>query len=157
MINNGMFIRLLDYIKDDYESFKTLVDTDNNLDLNVKIDNIINYLEFTNEEKLINEEILHNYIITEGDILSILKIIHDIVYYIGDYTLYINGDNIGTITYLVRRANQIYEEYEISVHIDIDYSNNYNKYLNKRVTVIGNNNFIKEISNDFTDSQNIEV
>lgn len=148
-MNNVIYKKLLTIIKDEKESFDMLIEADNILGLNVTSDDISNYLEFTSNEKILNSPIVGNIIITEGDILSILKIIHDIVFYEGEYILYINDDNLGTNTYLVSRANKIYQELDINVKITIDYSENYNAHLNSLVTIVGSENFVRTASNDF--------
>ena len=83
-MNNNIYKRLLEIIKGEEEDFKTLVDADNILGLNVTPEDIINYLEFTQDEKVLNDSIIGNILITEGDILTVLKIIHDIVNYSGN-------------------------------------------------------------------------
>ena len=108
------------------------------------------YLEFTNTDKLLSNNIMGNIIITEGDVLSVLKLIHDLVYYNGEYILFINDDNRGIITYLVKRANQIYNELGINVNLKIDYNKNYNSYINNAVTIIGSNDFVNTACKDFT-------
>ncbi len=156
-MNSDVYKNLLSIIETDYESLQMLVEADNVLGLNVSIDDITSYLEFFNKDKALVNPIVGNTIITEGDILSILKIINDLVYYEGEYTLYINDDNIGTITYLVKCANYIYNTLGKNIHINIDYSDNYNKYVNELVTVIGSNEFVLASSKDFNNSNQIIV
>lgn len=148
-MNNDIFMNLLNKIMEEKESFDMLIDADNILGLNVSSEDIINFLEFNNSSELLSNSIVGNIIITEGDILSILKLIHDLVYYEGEYILYINNDNIGTITYLVSRANQIYKNFNIDVSITIDYSDNYNKHLDEQVTILGSSNFVNTAYADF--------
>ena len=152
---NNIYPKLLEIISEEKESFDMLISADNILGLNVTSEDIISFLEFTNSETIINSPIIGNVIITEGDILSVLKIIHDLVYYNGEYILYINEDNLGTITYLVSRANIIYKEFNINVHIDIDYNENYNKYLNNLVTIIGSEDFVETAGIDFSNANKI--
>ena len=149
MINN-VFNKLLEYINLEQDAFNTLINADNTLGLNVTVDDIYNYLEFTNTDKLLSNNIMGNIIITEGDVLSVLKLIHDLVYYNGEYILFINDDNRGIITYLVKRANQIYNELGINVNLKIDYNKNYNSYINNAVTIIGSNDFVNTACKDFT-------
>lgn len=149
---NSIFIKLLQKINSEQKIFDTLVNADNVLGLNVTSSDIISYMEFTNADRVLNKSILGNIIIIEGDILSVLKIIHDLVYYSGDYILYINNDNIGTITYLINSANNIYEDSNANVHIKIDYNRNYNKYLNELVTIIGSEEFVNTAYRDFKQS-----
>lgn len=151
-MNNIIFQRLLSIINNKKEEFNTLVEADNINNLNVTSEEVINYLEFTTNELLLKGPIVGNIIITEGDVLSILKIIHDLVNYEGEYLLYINDDNIGTITYLITLANKIYEELNLNIKITLDYGKNYNKYLNELVTIIGSNNFVETASHDFTNT-----
>lgn len=148
-MNYKIFSKMLLKINNNHNNFKKLVNIDNTLGLNVSSEDIENILEFSSSTKLLNGPIIGNIIITEGDIKSILLIIHDLVNYIGNYTLFINNDNIGTITYLVKLANEVYEELDMNVKINIDYNNNYNKYLNNMVTIIGSKIFIEEVSIDF--------
>ncbi len=156
-MNNNIYKRLLEIIKSEEEDFKTLVDADNILGLNVTPEDIINYLKFSQDEKVLNDSIIGNILITEGDILTVLKIIHDIVNYSGKYIIYINDDNIGTNTYLVKLANKIYQELNLNVELEIDYSKNYNKYLNELVTIIGSDNFVKTATNDFPNAKEIII
>ena len=154
-MNNNVYRRLLEIIKSEEEDFKTLVDADNIFDLNVTSEDILNFLEFTQTENVLNAPIVGNILITEGDILSVLKIIHDIENYSGKYILYINDDNLGTITYLVKLANKVYQELNINVVLEIDYSKNYNRYLNELVTIIGSDDFVKTTSIDFPNANQI--
>jgi len=156
-MNNSIYKMLLNKIEEEKESFDMLIDADNVLGLNVSSEDVINYLDFASDDKSLNGPILGNVIITEGDILSILKIINDLKNNKGEYILYINNDNIGTITYLVSRANKIYKELEMDLLIKIDYSDNYNEYLDSLVTVIGSETFIKESELDFNNANHIIV
>ena len=148
-MKSRVFEKLLEIISKEKESFATLLNADNILGLNVTYDEIINYLEYSYEETTLKVELKNNILITEGDILSILKIIHDLEYYQGNFILYINDDNIGTITYLVSRANKIYKLLDIDVKIKIDYSENYNKYADDFVTIIGSEDFVNTSYKDF--------
>ena len=150
-----IYKNLLAMIELEQENFSILVDADNVLGLNVTSEEIINYLEFANNENTLDRQIIGNKIITEGNVLSILKIINDLRNYIGEYLLYINNDNCGTITYLVNCANKIYKTLGINVHINIDYSLNYNIYLNSEVTIIGTSEFILSSKKDFVNYQEI--
>ena len=156
-MSNNVYKRLLEIIKSEEEDFKTLVDADNILGLNVTPEDIINYLKFSQDEKVLNDSIIGNILITEGDILTVLKIIHDIVNYSGKYIIHINDDNIGTNTYLVKLANKIYQELNLNVELEIDYSKNYNKYLNELVTIIGSDNFVKTVAMDFPNAKEIII
>ena len=64
-------------------------------------------------------------------------------------------DNLGTITYLVKLANKVYQELNINVVLEIDYSKNYNRYLNELVTIIGSDDFVKTTSIDFPNANQI--
>ena len=83
-MNNDIFMNLLNKIMEEKESFDMLIDADNILGLNVTSEDIINFLEFNNSSELLTNNIVGNIIITEGDILSVLKLIHDLVYYEGE-------------------------------------------------------------------------
>ena len=154
-MNNSIYKRLLEIISNELEAFNTLISADNVLGLNVTSEEILNYLEFAKDENSLSGPILGNVIITEGDILSILKIINDLKYNEGEYLLYINNDNLGTITYLVSRANMIYKEFGINIKIQIDYSDNYNVYVNTLVSIIGSDAFILESKKDFNNANQI--
>lgn len=153
----SIYKRLLEIINSELDSFEILINADNVLGLNVSTEEIINYLEFSSDNSSLNNPIIGNIIITEGDILSILKLLNDLKNYNGEYILYINDDNLGTITYLVSRVNNIYKENNINVQIKIDYSKNYNNYLNELVTIVGSETFINECSNDFSNANKIIV
>ena len=117
----------------------------------------MNYLEFSNDNNTLNGPIIGNNIITEGDILSVLKIINDLQNYSGEYILYINNDNMGSNTYLVSRANKLYKENGLDLYIKIDYSENYNAYINSLVNLIGSEDFVNTSSIDFVNSNKIIV
>lgn len=152
---NDVNSKLLEIIKTEREAFDTLINADNVLGLNVTSTDIISYLEFSTSNDILNYPIIGNVIISEGDLITILKVIRELVNYEGKYTLYINDDNVGTITYLVKRANSIYKELNINLEIEIDYSKNYNKYLNKLVTIIGSEDFVETASKDFENANKI--
>ena len=123
MNNNNVYKRMLEIIKSEEADFKTLVNADNVLGNSVTSEEILNYLEFTQDENVLNAPIVGNILITEGDILSILKIIHNIVNYSGKYIIHINDD----------------------------------KYLNELVTIIGSDNFVKTVSYDFPNANQIII
>jgi len=154
-MNNNLYKRLLEFISEERESFDMLIEADNTLGLNVTCEGIFNFLEFLND--LSKNVLAGNIIITEGDILSILKLIKDLMYYEGEYTIYINDDNLGTNTYLISRANKIYKELNINVEIKIDYSDNYNSYINNLVTLYGSENFVETANIDFPNANKIIV
>lgn len=153
----SIYSSLLEIINNELDSFNTLISADNVLGLNVSSEDIINYLEFASDNNSLNGNIMGNIIVTEGDILSVIKILNDLKNYNGEYLLYINGDNLGTITYLVSRVNKIYKDNFINVLIKIDYSENYNEYVNELVTIIGSEEFILESENDFSNKVTIIV
>lgn len=156
-MNDSVYKRLLQCISEEKESFDMLISADNVLGLNVTSEDIINFLEFTPKGNLLNTSIIGNIIITEGDILSVLKLVHDLINYEGEYILYINDDNLGTITYLVSRANKIYNELNLNITINLDYSENYNHLINNLVTIIGSEDFIETASVDFNNANKIIV
>lgn len=156
-MENSLFTKLLEIINNEREDFEILVNADNILGLNVSVDDILNYLEYCFEETTLKVQLKGNIIITDGDILSILKIIHDMIYYEDNYILYINENNMGTIAYLISRVNSILEEFEINTLIKVDYSRNYNKYLDKYVNIVGNENFVNMVKLDFKDYNSIIV
>ena len=152
---NNFYIKLLEILLKEKDYFVKLVNSDNYLGVNAHSDDILNYLEFSNNDNNLSKELTNNIIITDGSILTILKILNDLKYYRGEYIIYINNDNIGTITYLVDRANRIFKDYKVNVKIKIDYRENYNYYLNSIVNIIGNEKFVNICSKDFIDSNNI--
>jgi len=154
---SDFYSSLLKFISVEREAFNTLVSTDNVLGSNVTAEDIINYLEFSFEEKTLNAPLIGNVIITEGDIISILKILYDIMNYEGKYVIYINEDNAGTITYLVSRANKLYKQYNLNLELDIDYDKNYNKYLDELVTIVGSYKFVSETSKDLKKANKIAM
>ncbi len=148
-MTNNIYGELLKYIKEEMPSFQKIVNIDNTLSLNVTEDEIINYLEFASlnlEEKI---PIKGKVIITEGDVLTILKVINSLVSLKGRYTIYINNDNISINTYFVNRANLIIENLNLKAHLIVDYSLNYNKYLDKEVTIVGSEDFVMTAKQDF--------
>jgi len=154
-MNNIIYKSLLEYISEDREDFETLLSADNTLGLNVTSDEIISFLEFsTNNQKNV---IMGNIIITEGDILSVLKLVSDLKDYEGEFILYINEDNVGTITYIIKRINEIYESINLNINIKIDYSKNYNNYLNSIVTIYGSKDFIETTKVDFPSANKVIV
>ena len=156
-MSNDIYSIILKIIMEQQREFIAIVNADNVMGLNVNSQDIIDYLEFNSSSELLTNNIIGNILITEGDIITTLKIIHDLVDYHGNYVLYINGDNKGTISYLVTIANRIYDEYGIDVHITIDYDDNYNNYLNKQVNIIGSSNFVNTAYQDFKEYQLIVV
>ncbi len=156
-MNNNFYSRLLHIIIEDKEGFDTLVEADNVLGLNVTSEDIINFLEFASSSNTLNNPIIGNVIITEGDILSTLKIINDLQSHTGLYKIYINNDNLGINTYLISRANMIYQELGLDLKLEIDYSDNYNALLNELVTIVGSEEFILETNEDFPNANHIVV
>jgi len=154
---NSIYKKILEIINAEKEAFDTLISADNVLGLNVTSEDIISYLEFVSDDNSLSGPIIGNVIITEGDILSVLKIINDLKNNTGEYILYINDDNLGTITYLISRANMIYKEFGLNLIIKIDYSDNYNAYLDTLVTIIGSLEFIEESKLDFSNANHIIV
>ncbi len=148
-MNNNVYELLLNNISLNNELFNEIVNLDNTLGLNATYDDIIDYLEYSFVDNELPSEINSKIIITEGDILTILKILHDLVYYKGEFIIYINSDNMLTINYLVNVANNIYEKNLLDVRIRIDNSNNYNKYLDSNVIIIGSSNFVNTAYQDF--------
>lgn len=157
MNNILIYRKLLDVIKDEEEAFKILVNADDSLGLGATYDDIVCYLEYSLEEKTLKGPIVGNIILTEGDVLSTLKIVHDLVFYEGEFTLFINEMNIGVNTYLIERVNKIYQDYNLDLHITIDYSKNYNNYLENLVTIIGSEDYVKTTMKDFSNPNQIIV
>ncbi len=156
-MNNGIYELLSQKIINNIDEFNNLLNLDNPLGLEPTTNDILEYLEFTNTETVLNDNNFNNVIITEGDVLSTLKIIHDLSFYEGSYILYINDNNKAINTFLIRLACQIYNEYELNIKIKIDYSKNYNDFLEVPVTLIGSEEFINAAAKDFVNCNKIEV
>lgn len=154
---NSVTCNLLNKIILEREDFDILVNADNSIGLNVTSEDIINFLEFTTDDQVITSPIIGNIIITEGDILSVLKTILSLSKYEGNYKIFINEDNMGTNAYLVSRANDCYKELNLNIEIEIDFNENYNKYVNDMVTLIGSKDFIETASVDFNNPNKIIV
>lgn len=154
---NSVSSNLLSKILLEKEDFDMLINADNVLGLNVTSEDIINYLEFTTTDQVITSPIIGHSIITEGDILSILKVVLSLSKYEGTYKLFINEDNMGTNAYLVSRANNCYKDLNLNVDIDLDFSENYNKYVNEMVTLVGSKDFIETASKDFNNPNQIII
>ncbi len=157
---NNVFIyrKLLDYFKEEEEEVKILISADNELGLLPTYDEVVEYLEYSFEEKTLNGPLVGNIFLTEGDILSTLKIVHDLVSSSeGEYTLFINEMNIGLNTYIIDKVNKIYDEYNLDLKINLDYHKNYNQYLNSLVTIVGSEDFVMTASKDFKNANQIIV
>ncbi len=154
---NNIFIyrKLLDYIKKEREAFDILVNADNTLGLSPSSNDIIDFLEFSNDAKTLTAPIAGNILLTEGDVLTTLKIIHDIINYEGEFIIHVNESNVGVNTYLIDRANKIYQDYNLNINLKIDYAPNYNAYLNSLVSIIGSEDFVKVASLDFKNANQI--
>ena len=157
---NNVFIyrKLLDYLKEEEEAVKILINADNELGLLPTYDEVVEYLEYSFEEKTLSGPLVGNIFLTEGDILSTLKIVHDLVNSPeGKYTLFINEMNIGLNTYIVDKVNKIYDEYNLDLKINLDYRKNYNQYLNSLVTIVGSEDYVMTASKDFKNANQIIV
>ncbi len=154
---NEIYNKLLEIINSHKDEFKSIIDLDNKYGFGLTSDEIINFLEFSINEDYLKKEIKTNIIITNGDVYTTLKIIHDLAFETGKYFLFINNNNIASNYYFVSMANKIYENLELDVEIQLDMNLNYNKYLDKEVTLIGSKNFISEAKNDFSKVNIIEM
>ncbi len=156
-MNNGIYDVLLEYLTNDLENFSKLLNLDNPLGLGPTVDDILEYLEFTNTETVLDKEINNKVLITEGDILSVLKIVHDISFLEGDFLLYINAENEAIISYLIKIINKIFIDYDLKLRIKIDYDLNYNAYKDAPVTIIGSEEFVNTAGKDFKNKELILV
>ncbi len=147
---NEIYNQLLQVINYDREAFDKVVYADNPSGIGINSNDLIEYLEFSINEDYLNHEIKTKVIITNGDVYTTLKIIHDLAFEKGIYILYINDNNVSTNYYFVSMVNKIYEKLNINVNINIDMRKNYNDYLNEEVTIIGSSNFVREAKKDFT-------
>jgi hypothetical protein len=154
---NNIFIALYNKIANQREDFSVLLNADRIDSVNININDILDFLEFSNDVKNLNGDINNHIIITEGDIMSILRIVHDLANEKGIYILFINDENKAVITYLINSANDLYKKMNIEVEIKIDYSRNYNYYLNDDVTIIGSDEFVNTAKDDFTNYEIIIV
>ena len=157
LMNNGIYGVLLEYLTNDLENFSKLLNLDNPLGLGPTVDDILEYLEFTNTETVLDQEIHNKVLITEGDILSVLKIVHDISFLEGDFLLYINAENEAIISYLIKIVNKIFIDYDLKLRIKIDYDLNYNAYKDAPVTIIGSEEFVNTAGKDFQNKEIIIV
>ncbi len=149
--NNTIYKKLLKLINDESDAFKTIVNLDD-----LSEEEILSYLEFVNTPKELGP-IVGNILITEGNPLSIIKIINDLSNLEGEYTLFINSTNLGTNTYLVDKANSIYKELNLNLNINIDYSQNYNHLIGNLVNIIGSEDFTSTVHLDFLNGNIIIV
>ncbi len=156
-MNNGIYDVLLEYLTNDLDNFSKLLNLDNPLGLGPTVDDILEYLEFTNTETVLEKEINNKVLITEGDILSILKIVHDLAFLEGDFLLYINAENKAIISYLIKIVNKIFVDYDLKLRIKIDYDLNYNAYKDTPVTIIGSEEFVNTAGKDFNNKELIIV
>lgn len=157
-MENSFYDRMLDVISGEREAFDILVSADDVNGYGVKSSEIINFLEYSsNEQFMLKDKIFGNILITEGDIMSILLILNDLCSYNGEYLLYINNTNMGTITYLVKVANHIYESVGLNVHLQIEYSKNYNNYINEDVSIVGCEELVMAASKDFNNPKKIII
>ena len=156
-MNNGIYDVLLEYLANDLENFSKLLNLDNPLGLGPTVDDILEYLEFTNTETVLDKEINNKVLITEGDILSVLKIVHDLAFLEGDFLLYINDENKAIISYLIKIVNKIFVDYDLKLRIKIDYDMNYNAYKDTPVTIIGSEEFVNTAGKDFQNKEIIIV
>lgn len=151
-----IYDKLLVVIQNNYDDFIRLVNADNTLGLNTTPEEIIDFLEFASDDLEVGE-ITSNIIITEGDILSILKVIGILTSYSGNYIIYINEDNINTNTFFIRIANMLYFKLGVNIKLKVDYSKNYNDYLEEKVMLIGSKNFASYAHDDFREVNEIIV
>ena len=89
-MNNGIYSVLLEKITDNEDDVKRLISLDNPLGLGPNYSDMMEYLEFTNIDKVLGDNKFNKVIITEGDILSTLKVIHDLSFWENNYILFIN-------------------------------------------------------------------
>ncbi len=147
---NDFYEKLLIKIEDNIDNFKTLISLDNALGNNFNIEDIINFLKFPKDFNFISDKIIGNILITEGDIFTIIKLLQKLSNLEGNYILYINNFNEATNSFLVMISNKIYKEMNKNINITIDYDQNYNKYLNEMVNIIGSEEFVNTAKKDFS-------
>jgi len=148
-MNNEVTKELLKNIDNDRESLNIILENDRIYNP-LKLDDLIRLIYINKDSFLpFNGHTL----LTEGDIEAIIKIIISLTRQEGNYILFINHSNIGTITYLIKAINKIYERLGINVFIEIDYSRNYNFYMNDHVTLIGSKDFVNTSKHDFIDAE----
>lgn len=146
---NEIYKRLLEIISKHPLEFKSVLDADSTKENKLDASDFFDYLEFSVNEEYLSKEINTSIIITNGDVYVTLKVIHDLAFKSGNFIIFINENNAATNYYFVTMANKIYEDLELDVHIKIDLNRNYNSYITKEVTLIGNEKFINEAKNDF--------
>lgn len=148
-MNNELTKELLKQIDTDRESLNIILENDRIYNP-LKLDDLIRLI-YTNKDSFLTFN--GHTLLTEGEIESIIKIIISLTQHEGNYILFINESNVGTITYLIKKTNKIYETLGINVFIEIDYSKNYNYYMNNHVTLIGSNDFVNTSKHDFLDAE----
>lgn len=154
---NEIYNNILEIINKNRKSFDIVVSADNLNELNITSEEIINFLEYSVKEEYLSDEIKTKVIITNGNVLCTLKIIHDLAFEEGNYILFINEENVSINYFFVDIVNVIYRKLKINVQIKLDLNINYNKYLDKDVTLIGDETFINEAKNDFQNVSTIIV
>ena len=154
---NEIYNKLLEVISSHPEEFKTVLDADSTEENKLDASDFFDFLEFSINEDYLSKEINTSIIITNGDIYGTLKIIHDLAFKTGNFILFVNENNVATNYYFVTMANMIYENLGLNVHLKIDLNRNYNKYLTKDVTIIGNMEFTREAKVDFPNANLIII
>ena len=137
-MSNAVFNYLLKYITKD--KIKDILAYD---EVGSKKD-IIAFLTFSETSSYLTSPIIGNTIITDGNIYTTLKIINDVILLHGEFTINISNTNKVLNTYLVKRANDIYQKLNMDIRLFIDYSLSANKYQDKYVTIIGSKAFVIE-------------
>ncbi len=154
---NEIYNKLLEIIGEDPQEFQTVVNADNPAGIGITCEELWDFLEFSINEDYLNKEINSSILITNGNVYTTLKIIHDLAFKTGNFIIYINENNVSTNYYFMKMANKIYEKLGLNVQIRADLSRNYNKYLDQSVTLIGSESFMREAKKDFSNANVIII
>ena len=104
------------------------------------------FLKDNTINRFFSSPIIGNIIICDGDVYNTLKIINDLAFLKGNFILLTKG-NIND--YFIKRANNIYQDLNISVTLELKNIEDYSLYLDSYLTIIGNEEFVLKIKDSF--------
>ncbi len=134
-MSNLVFNKLIQYlVLDDIEKL-----TDKN---DFSQEELLSFLQDSNTSSYLTSPIIGNTIITDGNIYTTLKIINDLALQQGNFALLISKEYESINAYLVKRASEIYKSLNINVSITLYTLDSYNNYIDRYLTLIGNENFV---------------
>ncbi len=134
-MNNPVFNKLIQYlVLDDIEKLKDEDDFSK--------EEILAFLQESNTSSYLTSPIIGNTIITDGNLYTTLKIINDLALEQGSFVLLTSKNHEKINNYLVKRAEEIYKALSINVSLTIYIVISYNDYIDRFLTLIGNENFV---------------